>query len=149
LISDSIFSLDDQLCQVFDEFINHLSLPVKKFGGPKKRPSFIKQTGNSRYRVTYKYSNVNFDQNDEFRGDEEFERWYVEMVKRNQVPSLRKWIKDNQEAFNARFREATSIKAHLEKNKRNVIKRWKLKDLTFKSNWSLQTCNSYLIGLLN
>ncbi len=149
LISDSVFSLDDQICQVFDEFIVHLSLPFNKFDKPKNRPSFIKQAGNSRYRVTYKYRNIKFNQNDEFMSDEEFEKWYSEMEKRNRVPSLSEWVKNNQEGFNICVERANSIKIQLEKNKKIVIEKWKIKGLTFKSNWSLQTCNSYLVGLLN
>lgn len=60
-----------------------------------------------------------------------------------------KWIKDNSKQINERIRVAQKLKDQLNKNKAILIEKWKLKDIMIKSNWSLQTSNSYVAQMLN
>ncbi len=113
-------------------------------------PSFLRSHGNNKYRVTYKNVKVNFNhEDDEFISDEQFEQWYEEYSKKNKTPSLRKWIRDNSQQISERNYEAQKLKDQLQKNKDIVINKWKLKDIIIKSNWSLQTSNSYVAQMVN
>ncbi len=45
--------------------------------------------------------------------------------------------------------ESKLIMKQIEANKNDLIKLWKLKNIIFKSNWSLKHFNSYLLALKN
>lgn len=151
----SFITVQDQLTNVFNQFIDHLKLSTQKFNGLEsnqknlfKLPSFLRQHSNYKYRVTYKNVKANFN-DDEMLNDEEFQFWYEENEKKNLTPSLRKWINDNKIKINSRISEAEKIKNQLQTNMSVIIERWGLNDLIFNADWSLKYSNSYMLGLLN
>ena len=160
LISKNYYTIEDQLESIFDQFIENLNLSSNKFNTGKKvrrnqndarkLPSFLRSHGNQKYRVTYKnVKKVNFDFDDQFIDDDEFEKWYEENAKKNAVPSLRKWFNDNKSKIELRIKDATLLKQQLRHNMDTIIRKWKLNDIIIRNNWSLQTSNSYLLGMLN
>lgn len=148
-------TIKDQLEYIFNQFIDNLNLPVKKFksdpfnqNDKSKLPSFLRNHGNQKYRVTYKNVKVSYNF-DEFVTDEEFREWYEENLKQNQIPSLRKWLNDNKIQINQKLDETISLRDQLDKNKNFIIKKWKLNNIIFDSNWSIKNYNSYLLGMKN
>lgn len=146
-------SIQDEVESIFDQFIDYLNLPVAKFGS--KRPenktglhSFIRNHTNYSYRVTYKQK---FDQHtyDEVINEEEYKNWCEFNQRANQLPSLDKWLRNNKQAIKSKLEETMQLNEQLEANKNILIKKWRLHDIKFKTNWSLKNFNSYMLGLLN
>ena len=155
LSKSSYHTIKDQLEYIFNQLIDNLELPVKKFksdpfnkNDKSKLPSFLRNHGNQKYRVTYKNVKVRYNF-DEYVTDEEFKEWYEENLKQNQIPSLRKWINDNNKQINSKLQDTSSMRDQLNKNKNIIINKWKLNNIIFDSNWSLKNYNSYLLGMKN
>ena len=76
---------------VFNQFIDHLKLPIEKFNIENElNNSVFKSHTNYNYRVTYKRKKIDFsNHDDEYIDFEEFERWYKEQKKANQIPSIK------------------------------------------------------------
>jgi hypothetical protein len=59
------------------------------------------------------------------------------------------WLYENKAKIEAKKEEASVAQEQLNENKDKLIKKWKLKNIVFKSNWSLKSFNSYLQALNN
>lgn len=146
-------SVQDEVESIFDQFIDYLNFPVAKFGSKRPEnksglPSFIRNHTNYSYRVTYKQK---FDHHtyDEVINEEEYKNWCEFNQRANQLPSLDKWLLNNKQAIKSKLEETMQLNKQLEANKNILIKKWRLHDIKFKTNWSLKNFNSYMLGLLN
>ena len=71
------------------------------------------------------------------------------MFKNELFQSKSKWLLNNKQAIKSKLEETTQLNEQLEANKNILIKKWRLHDIKFKTNWSLKNFNSYMLGLLN
>ena len=56
-------------------------------------------------------------------------------------------MNENRSSIENKLSEARQISQQLEANKALLVQKWKLKDILFKSNWSLKHFNSYMLAL--
>ena len=61
----------------------------------------------------------------------------------------RKWLRDNHEQIELKYKEAKLMKEQIEETKSFIISKWKLENIIFKSDWSLRHFNSYLNAIKN
>lgn len=61
----------------------------------------------------------------------------------------RDWLLTNNKSIESQLLETKLMEEKIQTNKNYIIKKWNLKDIIFKSNWSPKHFNSYLLGIKN